>query len=396
MGIDINALSSPGVYAFVSSDGAVPAAIADHANAYMVGTATQGDDHTTTLVSSLTDFENVFGENSPSSAYVKAFFRVSPSGRLFFVKAATGVDDAEQRANFITAIETSFTEQMAQGFLLCPESAATFANQEDREAIILAMRDLAARERFQWIALGDCGETVVTVNELQTEFANVTSSLGHIAVYGTWANTIDGDKVPMSVYAAAVATKRFRQQGFYQPPAGPLYVLEGVQSLTVDFVDSEQDVLNATSNPHEAINIARNRPGRGIVLWGARVRSNDPAFKFINQRVIFNVLARTMVVALDSLLFQAVDGVGLVFQRIRQTAINICERFYVAGALFGPTSDQAYQVICDLSNNPALDLENGTVRLDVYAIPAPTMERIVVNLRRVPIGHFSLNLGGNN
>ena len=390
--IDINSLSAPGVYAFVTSDGAVPAAIADHANAYLVGTAPQGTDHTPTLVSSLTDFTNVFGA-SPSTEYVRAFFRMAPSGRLWFVKAATGVDAAAQRAAFITAIESSFTEQMPQGFLLCPESA-TMGDHPDREAVIIAMEALASQQRMQWLALGDCGQTIDTVAGLQAEFVNTTSALGHLAVYGNWVRTTEDELIPMSVYAAAVACRRFREQGFYQPPAGPQYLLAGAQSLTVDFTDAEQDTLNA-----EGINISRNRPGRGICLWGARVLSNDPAFRFINQRVIFNVLARTLVVALDSLLFQAIDGVGLVFQRVRQSAINICERFYQAAALFGASSDQAYRVICDRTNNPALDLENGTVRLDVYAVPAPTMERIVANVRRVPLDHFatlSLTLNGGN
>lgn len=388
MAIDINAIQSPGVYAFVQSGGAINAAIADHAHAYMVGTASTGPVKEPAVISSLEDFQAQFGTDSLSEPYVQLFFRNDPSGRLFFVRAEAVDNAAPTAAELIDAVESSFTEEHPQGYLLCPQGFQYLADQSDRDALVSAMEGVASRNRYMWIALADAAQGSVTTAALETEFANAASGYGHLALFAPWVIDLEDRAIPPSAAVAAVACRRYREQGFYQPPAGPLYSLKGVKGLTKYFSTQEQDILNPQS-----INLLRRRPAKGVCIWGARVRSNDSAFRFINQRVIFNVIARTLTIAYDSLVFNAIDGEGVLFQRIKGTGIRVMDRFYFAGALYGPTPGQAYQIVCGYDNNSGLDLENGTVRVDVYAIPAPTMERLVALVKRVPIGHFTVNLG---
>ena len=140
------------------------------------------------------------------------------------------------------------------------------------------------------------------------------------------------------------------------------------------------------------INLIRQLPGKGIVIYGSRAKTTDSLFLFINQRVIFNVINKTLREALSEVIFYAVDGRGVLFTRVKETASQVMYRLWVAGALYGSDPNNAYSIVCDDTNNPAIDLENGVVRVDVFATPSPTIERVLGTLTRVPIGSVVLNL----
>jgi phage tail sheath protein FI len=101
-------------------------------------------------------------------------------------------------------------------------------------------------------------------------------------------------------------------------------------------------------------------------------------------------LIGTLRTAFDSIVFSAVDGQGVLFTRIRETANAICYRLWAGQALFGATPGEAFFCKCDRGNNPDLDLENGIVRLDVYVAPVPTMERLLINVVRTAIGQVQI------
>jgi hypothetical protein len=63
----------------------------------------------------------------------------------------------------------------------------------------------------------------------------------------------------------------------------------------------------------------------------------------------------------------------------------VAYRFWSGGAFFGATPADAFLNICDRTNNPALDLEDGIIRIDSYVAPSPTAERIFVGVIRVAI-----------
>ena len=58
------------------------------------------------------------------------------------------------------------------------------------------------------------------------------------------------------------------------------------------------------------------------------------------------------------------------------------------GALFGATANEAFDVIVDDRNNPAGNLENGLVNVQIFVVPVPTLERIEIDLLRVGIGQI--------
>lgn len=270
------------------------------------------------------------------------------------------------------------------GFLIAPEFFQATASQTDRTNLANEMIAFCSDPRRLWVALIDPGATVAEapINAVITEKGLLQDPRGHGAIYYPyWVDTA-GNKVPQSAAVAGVALRRQMQEGFTQPPAGVEYPVFGVNTLTIDITDTMQDVLNPLD-----INCARVFTGDyGRVIYGARTLSPDPYVQYVSQRVVCNVLGRTLVDALKSLVLSTVDGNGLLFNRVYLTAVGVCERIRLAGGLFGATAADAYLVVCDNTNNIPDDLQNGIVRCLVAVKLSPVLEFLDVNVVTTSLG----------
>jgi uncharacterized protein len=379
--IPLSVGSWPGVHLAQSTDGYIPSDLGDHSSVYLLGTSATGTDNTVTAVASLADFTNQFGA-SPSTIHVDAFFTNDELGTLFFVKAG-----GNTAADYMEAIDSALVNPLLrQGYLICPEGFSTLAVAADRTLLATAMIDHCQREHVQWVALIDASRAAgSSVTALLAERADRNSERGHGALYAPWINFKGTWIAPTSV-VAGIATRRNRTEGFNSAPAGMSFLPRGVVDVETNYTDALQGQLNLAG-----VNCFR-KFSTGVTLWGARTTSVTPYFRFIHQRVVFNVIAVNLQRTLKILMFEIVDGQGMLFRRIKKTIDVLLQRYWEAGALYGATSKDAFLVVCDRTNNPNLDLENGIVRVDAYAVPSPTMERLAVRLVRVPIGHFEANV----
>lgn len=287
--------------------------------------------------------------------------------------------------DYVYAIQNSFDPDMhEQGILICPEAFSGLTNQSDRTSVATAMENLASSEGFDWVAFVDSGPsaTINTAALAQTESALYTTARGHLAYFFPYVKDLLDNIVPPSAGVAAIALRRYRTEGFQQPPAGTKYPMRGVKDVAVMVKKAEQEVVNPGG-----VNCIRNLPDQGVVVYGARTRSSSPYYRFVNTRIILNVFNRSIKQTLDDggVVFTAVDGQGVLFTRIRETIEAIAYRFWSGGAFFGATPGDAFAVICSRQNNPAIDLEAGIVRADVYVAPVPTLERLLVTTYRVAI-----------
>jgi uncharacterized protein len=287
--------------------------------------------------------------------------------------------------DYVYAIQNSFDpDQHEQGILICPEAFSGLASQSDRTSVAIAMHDLCASEGFDWIAFIDSGPSsnINTPALAQTESANYTTERGHLAYFFPYVTDINNNTVPPSAGVAAIALRRYRVEGFQQPPAGTKYPMRGVKDVAVNVKKAEQAVVNPNG-----VNCIRKLPGQGVVVYGSRSRSSSPYYRFVNTRIILSIFNKTLQRTLDNggVIFSAVDGQGVLFTRIRETVEAIAYRFWAGGAFFGATPKDAFLVRCSRDNNPAVDLEAGIVRVDVYAAPVPTLERLLVTTYRVAI-----------
>lgn len=289
----------------------------------------------------------------------------------------------------LSTVNTAFDPEMRQGFLIAPEFFQSFTSLSDRQALANAMEAFCADPLFYWLAIADCGANTAiaitgggAVNLALAEVGGLQSPRGHLAYYFPyWVNASDL-QVPMSASVVGVALRRYREEGYRQPPAGIRYPVYGVKDATFKVTDKIQAQLNP-----KGVNCGRKLPaGKGTVIYGARTVSTSPYYRFVTVRVIMNVLAGTLAGAFNEVVFSSVDGQAALFGRIKQTAITICERLRQAGALYGATPEEAYLVACDSSNNPPLDLEQGIVSLDVIVKPSPILEVLSIRLSRASLG----------
>lgn len=275
------------------------------------------------------------------------------------------------------------------GFIIAPEFFQGFTSQTDRTNLANEMIAFASDPRRLWVAIIDCGSAVAdgtatggAVVTVQAEKALLQDPRGHGCYYFPYWKDINDNIVPQSAAVAGVALRRFNQEGFTQPPAGTEYPVYGVNTTTFEVTDVIQDILNP-----QDINCARVFYGDfGRVIYGARTLSPNPYVQYVSQRVVCNVLGRTLTDSLRSLVLSTIDGNGVTFNRVYVTAVGVCERIRLAGGLFGATAADAYLVVCDLTNNNPDDLQNGIVRCLVAVKLSPVLEFLDVNVVTTSLG----------
>jgi uncharacterized protein len=293
-------------------------------------------------------------------------------------------------SDYIYAIENSFDveDDYNQGFILAPQAFQLLTSGADRLAVGNALHALASDASYDWIALIDAGANL-TVTQAQSEGILYVAPQGHASFYYPYLKDLEGGIVPPSAAVAGVATRRFKSEGLQQPPAGAKFPVLGVTDVTIKVNTQQQEVLNPLG-----INIIRNLRNKGVVIWAMRTRSSSTFYSFLPVRVIMSTLNGTLRRGFDNELFSSIDGLGILLSDIAAAARSVCSRFWRAKLLFGATEAEAFEVKCDFENNTKENLELGNVLLEVYAIPAPVMERLLISSVRVAIG--TLPLGQTN
>lgn len=287
-------------------------------------------------------------------------------------------------SDYIRAIENPFDaeDEWQQGFLLAPEAFQRLESQGDRLAVGTAMENLAASEGRDWVAIVDVGpDSYQTVSAFQSEGIQYATPQGHLSVFGPYLIDFEGDTVPASGGVVGLALKNFSERGYFQPFAGAKYPLQGVRDVAKRYGRQDQDVLNPLG-----INVIRRLPNLGVLVWAMRTRSADTNYTFIPTRVVMNVLNGSLQRAFPFELFSSIDGNGVFLSRLEDTARSVCRRMWIAGALFGQTEGDAFQVVCDFRNNELDELHGGKVLLQVYAAPSPALEKLLIGTYRVAIG----------
>ncbi|AFY49006.1 phage tail sheath protein FI [Nostoc sp. PCC 7524] len=327
--------------------------------------------------------DRIYINNINTTTPIRVFVHTSGDG----MRVINNSLDQPNRDDYIYAIENSFDSEDGwnQGFLIAPEAFQNLFTQSDRIAVGSAMEALASDPLFDWVALVDCG-TGRTRTQAQAEGLLYISPQGHTGFYYPYVIDLEGNLVPPSAGVAGIATRRFKEEGFQQPPAGSKFPMLGVTDVVTKVSTQEQEELNPLG-----INIIRNLRNKGVVVWAMRTRSNNEFYTFLHTRVIMNVLNGTLRSGFDNDLFSAIDGQGSLLNAISLTASAVCSRLWRGKALFGATEAEAFEVKCDFENNPPEELERGNVILEVYAVPAPAMEKLLINTIRVSIGTLPLN-----
>lgn len=217
----------------------------------------------------------------------------------------------------------------------------------------------AERRRAYRIAVLDC-EPAQTPGTMRTARGRVDSR--HAALYYPWvivANPLarpGRDDIPREIalppsgFVAGIYARNDVQRGVHKAPANE--VVAGALRFEVDINFAQQELLNPLG-----VNCLRYLSGRGYRVWGARLVSSDPEWKYVSDRRYFNYLESSIDRGTQWAVFEP-NGERL-WANVRQTIADFLYNEWRNGALLGSTVDQAFFVRCDRSTMTQNDLDNG-------------------------------------
>ena len=156
--------------------------------------------------------------------------------------------------------------------------------------------------------------------------------------------------LPPSGYVTGIYARNDVQRGVHKAPANE--VVRSALRFEVDVNFAQQEVLNPIG-----VNCLRQLSGRGFRVWGARLISSDPEWKYVSDRRYFNYLEASIDRSTQWAVFEP-NGERL-WANVRESIANFLYSEWRGGALLGTTPDDAFFVRCDRSTMTQNDLDNG-------------------------------------
>lgn len=229
----------------------------------------------------------------------------------------------------------------------------------DAQAIQGALIGHAERRRAYRIAVLDC-EPSQTPGGMRIARGRIDSR--YAALYYPWVIVSNPlarpgrDDIPREIalppsgFVAGIYARNDTQRGVYKAPANE--VVTGALRFESDINFAQQELLNPIG-----VNCLRYLSGRGYRVWGARLASSDPEWKYVSDRRYFNYLEASIDRGTQWAVFEP-NGERL-WANVRQTISDYLYNEWRGGALLGTTTEEAYFVRCDRTTMTQNDLDNG-------------------------------------
>ena len=229
----------------------------------------------------------------------------------------------------------------------------------DAQAIQGALIGHAERRRAYRIAVLDC-EPNQTPGGMRIARGRIDSR--YAALYYPWVIVSNPlarpgrDDIPREIalppsgFVAGIYARNDTQRGVYKAPANE--VVTGALRFESDINFAQQELLNPIG-----VNCLRYLSGRGYRVWGARLASSDPEWKYVSDRRYFNYLEASIDRGTQWAVFEP-NGERL-WANVRQTISDYLYNEWRGGALLGTTTEEAFFVRCDRTTMTQNDLDNG-------------------------------------
>ncbi|WP_258875515.1 phage tail sheath family protein [Paraburkholderia sp. BL27I4N3] len=229
------------------------------------------------------------------------------------------------------------------------------------------------QSRFRFAAV-DCAPHVSDTTILQPR--NLIDDSEYAALYYPWLWIADPENgartlVPPGGYALGVYARVDSDRGVFKAPANE--PPRGATSLEYDINDATQ----ATLNP-QGVNVIRNFPGRGILIWGARTISSDSLWKYVSVRRLFIFLERSIYEGTQWVVFEPNDP--RLWVRVKDSVRLFLLTQWRAGALFGDTEEQAFFITCNRSTMTQDDILNGRLICEIGIAPVRPAEFVIFRI----------------
>jgi len=149
--------------------------------------------------------------------------------------------------------------------------------------------------------------------------------------------------VPPSGHIAGIYARTDATRGVHKAPANE--TVRGALNLTYNVTREEQADLN-----NLGVNCIRQFATQGIRVWGARTRADDPQWRYLNVRRLFNQIEESIANGTRWVVFEPNDM--SLWKSIRRDVTAFLTLLWRQGALMGATPEEAFFVQCDAETNP--------------------------------------------
>jgi len=233
--------------------------------------------------------------------------------------------------------------------LLQPAKGTSAANAVKYKRNVLASTSSYGAMYWPWVKMPD---------PLNKNRAKVVPAVGHIA--GRYAFTDSRENVGKA-------------------PAG---VTRGQLSLILGL---EREVTKQDRNTvfPAQINAIRSDAEVGTAIWGNRTLQVVGDFTDVNVRRLFIFLEKAQKAGLVDIVFENIGPV--TFGLIKARLDSFLENLFLQGVIGSgvPDKNQAYKVICDLSNNPPSVQQSKRIVIDEFVKPNLAAEFIHLKVQKV-------------
>jgi len=181
--------------------------------------------------------------------------------------------------------------------------------------------------------------------------------------------------VPPSGHVTGVYARTDIERGVHKSPANE--VVRGIIGLKRSLNKGEQDILN----PFPVnINVIRDfrLDNRGIRVFGGRVITSDPDWKYVNVRRLLIFIEHSLDRGLQWVVFE--PNAEPLWARVRRSISNFLTVVWRNGALEGTTREEAYFVKCDRTTMTQTDIDNGRLIVVIGVAPVKPAEFVIIRI----------------
>lgn len=180
--------------------------------------------------------------------------------------------------------------------------------------------------------------------------------------------------VPPSGHVLGVYARTDATRGVHKAPANEVIV--GALGLSAALTKGEQDILNPIN-----LNVLRDfrSENRGIRVYGARVATSDPEFRYVNVRRLLLFIEQSLDTGLQWAVFEPNDTP--LWNSVKQSATGFLDTVWRSGALEGTKQSQAFFV--NIGYNVTMsqaDIDNGLMVVEIGVAPVKPAEFVIVRI----------------
>ncbi|MCP4304293.1 MAG: phage tail sheath family protein, partial [bacterium] len=269
----------------------------------------------------------------------------------------------------------------------------TLKNQEDISLVACPGRTAAQIQRaliehceamrYRFAVLDGSPPPADSLNDVQAQRQQYDSK--YAALYHPWLLIPDPYPVnlarvadyaiPPSGHMLGVYARTDIERGVHKAPANE--VVRGVIGLQRALNKAEQDLINPSPININVIRDFRSN-NRGIRVWGGRVISSDPDWKYVNVRRLLLFIEASIERGLQWVVFE--PNSEPLWARVRRTVSNFLTLVWRNGALEGTRVEEAFFVKCDRTTMTQTDIDTGQLICVVGVAPVKPAEFVIVRI----------------